>query len=75
MRLLLDNNFAPRIAKALDILFNGDHEIVALRDKFAANTPDVVWIEALNQERGFCRPDTRPAHPHSPARASGPRPR
>jgi hypothetical protein len=29
------------------------HTIVALCDKFAANTPDVEWIQALDRERGW----------------------
>lgn len=53
MKLLLDNNLAPRIAKALNALYAGQHDIVALRDKFAADTPDVEWIMALSHERGW----------------------
>ena len=53
MRLLLDQNLAPRIARALNALFDGEHEIIALRDKFSPNTPDVTWIDALDQDRGW----------------------
>ncbi len=53
MKLLLDHNLAPRIAKALNALFDGQHEIVALRDKFPPNTLDVTWITALDQDRGW----------------------
>jgi predicted nuclease of predicted toxin-antitoxin system len=42
LKLLLDHNLAPRIAKALNALFEGQHQIVALRDKFAVDTPDVT---------------------------------
>ena len=53
MKLLLDNNLAPRIAKALNALFDGQHHIVALRDGFPADTPDVEWITALDQKGGW----------------------
>ena len=52
MRLLLDNNLAPRIAHALNLLFE-DHLIVALRDHFPPNTSDEEWINALDREGGW----------------------
>ena len=60
MKLLLDNNLAPRIARSLDALFE-DHTISALRAQFAENTPDVDWIKALS-ERGGCAVLTRDLH-------------
>lgn len=60
MKLLLDNNLAPRIARSLDALFE-DHTIRALRDEFAENTPDVDWIKALS-DRGGCAVLTRDLH-------------
>jgi hypothetical protein len=53
LKLLLDNALSPRIAHCLHALFEGDHCIVALRDKFAANATDVEWITALDQEGGW----------------------
>lgn len=53
MKLLLDNNLAPRIAKALNALFDNQHRIVALRDLLAADTPDVAWITTLDREGGW----------------------
>ena len=54
MRLLVDNNLPPRVARALNELVKADdHSVVALRDKFAENTPDVEWIEALGAEGGW----------------------
>jgi predicted nuclease of predicted toxin-antitoxin system len=38
-----DNDVSFRIARALAQLVHG-HEIVALRDRFPTDTPDVVWI-------------------------------
>ena len=53
MKLLLDHNLAPRIARALNALFDGEHRIIALRDRFSPDTTDVTWIDALDQERGW----------------------
>jgi PIN like domain len=52
LKLLLDHHFSPRIARSLQALFE-EHKIVALRDKFAIDTPDVDWIETLDHERGW----------------------
>ncbi len=52
MKLLVDNNLSFTLAHSLQPLFP-EHEIVALRDKFAQNTPDVDWIGALNKEGGW----------------------
>ena len=52
MKLLLDHNLSPRLAKALGALFV-DHEIVALRDKFPENIADVDWIAELDRDRGW----------------------
>lgn len=48
----MDNNLSPSLAHSLQPLFP-EHQIVALRDKFEANTPDVEWIESLNSEGGW----------------------
>lgn len=52
MKLLVDNNLSFTLAHSLQPLFP-EHEIVALRDKFAQNTPDVDWIGALDKEGGW----------------------
>jgi predicted nuclease of predicted toxin-antitoxin system len=53
LRLLLDNNLSPRLARYLQALFGGDHEIIALRDKFSHDAPDLDWITTLSQEGGW----------------------
>jgi PIN domain-containing protein len=53
LKLLLDNDLSPRIARCLQALFIDDHKIVALREKFPENTTDVEWISALDQEGGW----------------------
>lgn len=50
MKVLIDNNLSPKMARALNQLFYPDHEIVALRDKFPANTSDEEWITALSSD-------------------------
>lgn len=54
MKFLLDNNLPPALARALHELtyadFDEEHEVVHLKDKFPASTPDVEWIEALTKE-------------------------
>ena len=50
MKVLLDNNLSPAIARALNELFSHEHDVVALRDKFPANTPDSEWITELSKD-------------------------
>ena len=48
MRFLLDNNLPPALAEALNSLSKADgDEVVHLRTRFAANTPDERWIAEL----------------------------
>jgi PIN like domain len=53
LKLLLDHNLSPRIARSLQALFPDDHKVVALRDKFPPNVSDLMWISALDLERGW----------------------
>jgi hypothetical protein len=54
MKLMLDNNLPPALAHALHELscahWEDAHQVVALRDRFPAATPDTDWITALSQE-------------------------
>jgi hypothetical protein len=52
LKLLVDNNLSPSLAYSLQPLFP-EYQIVALRDKFAANTTDLEWINALSVEEGW----------------------
>lgn len=49
MKLLLDHNLSPRIARALAALFS-DHQIYALRERFSVNATDIEWISALDRD-------------------------
>lgn len=53
MKLFLDNNLAPRMARSLHALFDGEHHIVALRDMFRKSASDVEWITALDHDGGW----------------------
>ena len=50
MRFFLDNCISPKIARALDVLEEPRHEIIALRAKFHSSTPDPEWLRALGDE-------------------------
>ena len=50
MRFFVDNNIAPQLARGFNLFVQGEHEFVHLRDRFAADTPDVEWMKALAKE-------------------------
>jgi hypothetical protein len=52
VKLLVDNNLSPSLAHSLQPLFP-EHTIIALRDRFEANTPDIDWIKELDAEGGW----------------------
>lgn len=52
MKLLLDENLSPRIAKALNEL-SGQHEVTSIREKFGNGVADLDWIEMLSKEGGW----------------------
>lgn len=54
MKLLVDNNLEPRLARGLAALFEGQHEIRHIRDKFGTGSlADEEWIERLGREGGW----------------------
>lgn len=56
MKFLFDNNLPPSLARGVAALSKVDPEIteiVALRDRFPANTPDEVWMKKLQVEGGW----------------------
>lgn len=52
MKLFVDNNLSPRVARALDVLF--EDEAIHLRDRFDPAISDVDWIAELGRERSWC---------------------
>jgi hypothetical protein len=50
----VDHNLPPALARGLNALFDGEHEIVALRAKFGrSGVPDDEWITELGKEGGW----------------------
>nr|WP_206078853.1 hypothetical protein [Mesorhizobium camelthorni] len=47
---MIDENLPPALAKALHVLFSGDHEVVHLRARFGPGVSDREWIEELSAE-------------------------
>jgi hypothetical protein len=50
VRFFFDNNLSIKLAKSLHVLVEPEHQIVHLKDRFAANTPDETWMGALAGE-------------------------
>jgi PIN like domain len=50
VKVFCDHNISPAMARALRELFQGQHEVTMLQDKFRRNTPDIEWIGKLSQE-------------------------
>lgn len=51
MKFFFDNNLAPKLAKGLNALVQPEHSVVHLKEKFAANVEDEVWMKNLAQEQ------------------------
>jgi hypothetical protein len=50
MKVLIDENLSPALARALNELFSGEHQVEHIRKKFQPGVKDVEWITALSQE-------------------------
>jgi hypothetical protein len=53
VKLLLDNNLSPKLARALHALSQPEHEVHHLRDLFDPKTPDEEWLQQLGAEGGW----------------------
>lgn len=54
MRFFFDNCTSPAYAEAIQALVRREgHEVVHLRGKFPADTPDVLWINQLATEQNW----------------------
>ncbi len=54
MRFFFDNNLAPKLARSLHVLVEPEHQVVHLKERYAANTPDEAWMLALAAESDWC---------------------
>lgn len=50
MKVLIDENLPPAMAKALAALFIGQHEVIHLRQRFGSGVKDLEWISELSRE-------------------------
>lgn len=50
MKFFFDNNLAAKLAHGLNEMVEPGHQVVHLRDKFAPNVEDIVWMKALATE-------------------------
>jgi hypothetical protein len=50
VRVIFDENLSPALAKALNALFAGEHEVVHMRDKFGPSVKDAEWISRISAE-------------------------
>lgn len=54
MKLLVDHNLPPVMARAIHLLVERDgHEVTALRDRFPPDCPDIEWLGRLGMEGGW----------------------
>jgi len=54
LKLFVDHNLPPALARGLCALFAGDHEVVCHRDKYGqTHVKDEEWIPALGAEGGW----------------------
>lgn len=50
MKVLVDEHLPPALAHSLHALFDGEHQIEHVRDKFGTGVTDIKWIETLNAD-------------------------
>lgn len=50
MKVLIDENLSPKLARALNELFAEEHRVEHIREKFGAGVKDMDWIDSLNKE-------------------------
>jgi PIN like domain len=50
VKVIFDNNLSPKMARAFGELFKEEHQVFALKDKFAPKTTDLEWITELSND-------------------------
>jgi hypothetical protein len=53
VKFFFDNNLAAKLAKGLNGFVSPEHEVIHLKEKFPANTPDTDWMRALGHEKDW----------------------
>ncbi|MGJ0237584.1 hypothetical protein ACQEPB_03565 [Novosphingobium fluoreni] len=55
MKLLVDNNLPPRLARGLGAFFDEEHIVIHIKEKFGrGNLSDEDWIRLLGREGHWC---------------------
>ncbi|MDP9874062.1 DUF5615 family PIN-like protein [Agrobacterium tumefaciens] len=50
MKVLIDENLPPALARSLNALFAGKHEIIHVRERYGPGVKDLQWITELSAE-------------------------
>lgn len=50
MKVLVDENLPPALARSLHALFEPEHAVIHIRERFGPGITDVEWIRGLSQE-------------------------
>ena len=50
MKVIVDENLSPALARALQALFAEQHEITHIRTRFGPGVTDLQWISTLSRE-------------------------
>jgi predicted nuclease of predicted toxin-antitoxin system len=53
VKFFFDNNLAAKIAKGLNGFVSPDHQVVHLKEQFAANAEDTVWMRQLARQEDW----------------------
>jgi PIN domain-containing protein len=53
VKFFFDNNLAVKLAHGINQMVEPNHQVFHLRDKFAPNVEDVVWMKALAAEEDW----------------------
>jgi hypothetical protein len=53
LKVLIDHNISPRIARAIHVLVEPEDIVVALGERFPIDVTDLKWITALGDEGGW----------------------
>jgi hypothetical protein len=50
VKVVIDENLPPALARGLNALFSGEHDIIHIRDRFGTGAKDTHWIRELSAE-------------------------
>jgi len=53
VKVVVDENLSPALARALAALFAGEHQILHIRERYGPGVTDLQWISELSREGGW----------------------